>query len=70
MKGKELKIYAHISTAQNKDDIKKEVNKLLKINDKFKKYLIVYNLPKLELTKTQYEHVEVMGVMDFFRNVK
>jgi len=54
------KIYIHLSESTEKTDIKKEVNKLLKIWDNNKKYLIINDLEKLNLRKKEYDSVSIL----------
>ena len=58
-------IYIHISSEKESLKIKKEVNKLLKIWDKNKKYLLVENLKELNIKKLIYEEVEIIDINDF-----
>lgn len=63
----DLKIYIHISKHRQKDDIKKEVGKLLKMWEPWNKYLLVENINKLWIKKFRYDTVEIMDVVDFLR---
>ncbi len=58
-------IYIHISSEKESSEIKKEVNKLLKIWDKNKKYLLVENLKELNIKKLIYEELEIIDINDF-----
>ena len=69
MKWKELKIYIHISNSHDKNWVKSDVNKLLKIWNKFKKYLIVNSFTDLWITKVNYGSVEVMEVESFLKGI-
>jgi hypothetical protein len=61
------KIYIHISSETTKDEIKKEVNKLLKISDENKKYILVKNIDALWIMKTVYDNVEIVEINDFLK---
>ncbi|QFR39387.1 ATP-binding protein [Candidatus Gracilibacteria bacterium 28_42_T64] len=65
-----LNLYIHMSEAKDKGQLKKEVNKLSKIKDKNKKYLIVESIPKLEIKKTNYDYVEIVEIDEFLRKLK
>lgn len=60
-------IYIHISDSKEKSEIKKEINKLLKIWDKNKKYLVVNDLEKLNLKKFVYENVEILDYKEIIK---
>lgn len=61
------KKYIHISKQTTKEEIKKEVNKLLKISKIWKKYLIVKSIEELGIKKTRYDSVEILEVEDFLK---
>jgi len=61
----ENKVYIHITKHRQKDNIKKEVNKLLKIWDEWNKYLLVENLSKTGIKKLRYDTVEIMEINEF-----
>jgi predicted AAA+ superfamily ATPase len=64
------RLYIHLSKETHKEDIKKEVRKLLKIWDEHKKYLIVDDLENLWLKKFKYDSVEIITLKDFFNTIK
>ena len=64
----EEKIFIHISNQTRRDDIKKEVSKLLKIWIEWNKYLLVENLDKLWIKKLKYDSVEIMEIENFLIN--
>lgn len=59
------KLYIHISKQTTKEELKKEVNKLLKIWEIWKKYLIVESAEKLGIKKLQYDSVEIIEINEF-----
>ncbi len=63
------RIYIHISESTDKNEIKKEVNKLSKINDNYKKYLIVDDLKKYAFEKTVYEKVEIIELEEITKKI-
>lgn len=58
-------IYIHISEQTKKEEIKKEVNKLIKIKKEWNKYLLVESIEKLNIKKTKYESVIILEINDF-----
>lgn len=62
------KIYIHISKQTQKEELKKEVNKLLKIWNEWVKYLLVDNIEKLWIKKFKYDSVIIMNIEDFLKN--
>ncbi len=54
------KIYIHLSNNIDKNEIKKEINKLLKIPDDNKKYLIIESFDKYNIRKSIYDEVELI----------
>lgn len=64
-------IYIHISEETKKEELKKEVNKLLKIwkkkwdNELCKKYLLVESIDKLGIKKLKYDNVEIVEINNF-----
>ena len=86
--GEELKekikintLHIHMSKRTDKEDIKKEVRKLLKIGfvptiidwtdttETISKYLIVENIKEIWLKKLQYENVKIMEFEEFIKEV-
>ncbi len=63
-----FKIYVHISKQDTKEELKKEVKKLLKIWDNNNKFLLVNNLEKFWIRKTEYDTVKIMDITDFLTN--
>lgn len=61
------KIFVHISNEKQKEEVKKEVNKLLKIWGKEKKYLLVENIENLWIKKFIYDTVEIIEVAEFLQ---
>ncbi|MFK7780235.1 MAG: AAA family ATPase [Candidatus Gracilibacteria bacterium] len=59
------KMYIHISKQETKEELKKEVNKLLKIGKEGKKYLLVQSIEKLGIKKLKYDSVEIIEINDF-----
>lgn len=59
------KKYIHISRQTTKEELRKEVNKLLKIWKEWKKYLIVDSIEKLWIKKLRYDSVEILEVKEF-----
>lgn len=55
-------IYIHLSKEVEKNEIKKEVNKLLKIWDNNKKYLIIDSFKKSWIKKYVYDSVEIIEI--------
>jgi hypothetical protein len=64
-KEKDTTIFVHISNQKTKEEIRKEVNKLNKIKEKWKKYLLIDSLEKFNIKKTQYEEVKIIEVEEF-----
>ncbi len=62
---KEAAIYVHISRQTKREEIKKEVKKLLKVWKEWKKYLLVDSIRKLGIKKRKYDSVEIVKVSDF-----
>ena len=65
-----MNLYIHMSEAENKNELKKEINKLSKIKDKNKKYLIVKSIDELGIKKTNYDYVEIVEIEEFLRKIK
>ncbi len=59
------KLYIHISYETRKDELRKEVNKLLKIWNSHKKYLLIPSIEKLWIKKLNYDSVEIMEINEF-----
>ncbi len=59
------KIYIHISEHNSKEEIKKEVSKLLKIWDENKKYILVEDIKKIWINKLIYDDLEILEINDF-----
>lgn len=59
------KIYIHLSKQTEKNEIKKELNKLLKIADNFPKYLIIQNLDYFWVKRFNFKSVEILSFEDF-----
>ena len=64
------KLFIHISKQSRKEEIKKEVNKLLKIWKEWNKYLLVESIEKLNIKKLKYDSVEIIEIYDFIQNFK
>ena len=62
---KQETIFIHISNQETKEELKKEVNKLLKLWQDWKKYLIIESIEKLGIKKLKYEDLEIIEVLDF-----
>jgi len=62
---KEATICVHISRQTKREEIKKEVKKLLKIWSEWKKYLLIDSISKLWIKKRKYDSVEIVEVSDF-----
>lgn len=60
-KKKDKDLYIHISEETDKAEIKKEINKLLKLWDDSKKYLVIDNLEELNIRKKEYWSVELIN---------
>ena len=69
-KSNDKKIYIHLSRQTEKEEIKKEVRKLLKIWGDQDKYLIVEDIRDLWLKKTKYETVEILTLVDFLKKIR
>ena len=67
---KKEKIYVHLSKASLKDELVKEVNKLLKIWDGVKKYLIVQDKGVFRMKEWGVESVEIVTVEEFLERTK
>lgn len=65
----ESKIYIHLSEQSNKEEIKKEINKLNKIWDDFHKFLVVENLESLWFRKKQHDTVELLSYTDLLKKL-
>lgn len=63
-------IFIHISESKNKDELKKEINKLNKIKINWVKYLLVKDLKKLKIKKIKYDSVIILEINDFLINFK
>ena len=61
------KIYIHITQHRQKDEIKKEINKLLKIWESWDKYLLVENISKIWIKKLRYDSVKIMEITEFLQ---
>ncbi len=64
------KIFIHISRQETKEELKKEINKLNKIKDEGKKYLLVKNIKELAIKKIQYNNVLIIEINEFIINFK
>lgn len=62
-------IYIHISEQSKKEEIKKEVNKLLKLWNKWKKYLLVDSIETIWIKKLIYDSVEIVGMSNFLNKI-
>lgn len=60
-------IFIHISKQTKKEEIKKEINKLNKINKVWNKYLLVENIKELWIKKIKYDGVEIIEVNEFLK---
>ena len=56
------KFYFHISKQTEKDEIKKEIKKLNKISDDFKKFLIISEIEKYNFKKFEYGNVKLIDI--------
>ncbi len=63
-------IFIHISESKNKDELKKEINKLNKIKINWVKYLLVKDLKKLKIKKIKYDSVIILEINNFLINFK
>ncbi|MCD5385184.1 AAA family ATPase [Candidatus Gracilibacteria bacterium] len=63
-------IFIHISESKNKDELKKEINKLNKIKINGVKYLLVKDLKKLKIKKIKYDSVIILEINNFLINFK
>ena len=63
-------IFIHISESKNKDELKKEINKLNKIKINWVKYLLVKDLKELKIKKIKYDSVIILEINDFLINFK
>lgn len=59
------KIFILISKQTKKEEIKKEINKLIKIKKDWNKYLLVESIEELWIKKVKYDSVEIIEVNDF-----
>lgn len=64
------KIYIHIFKKESKEELKKEINKFLKVWINYKKYLLVNSILKLNIKKLKYENIEILEINDFLINFK
>ena len=69
MKWKELKIYIHISYAKYKNQAIKEMKKLDKIWNNFKKYLLLDNYKELWISDPNLNSVEIMTIKKFLNSI-
>ena len=60
----------HISENNEKKEIKKEINKLKKIDWDYKKYLIVDSIKKSQLRPSTYLPIKVLEIEDFLKEIK
>lgn len=76
VKMKTFNIYIHLSRENDKNEIKKEAKKLLKIWDKFPKYLIVdsmiswRSIKDLWIKKRSYDSLKIMSLEEFIREIR
>lgn len=61
------KIYVHLSNQNDKDEIKKEVRKMLKIWWEEKRYLIIEDRKDIWLKKLHYENASILEFEDFIK---
>lgn len=66
-KNSEKSIFIHISKESEKQEIRKEINKLQKIENKSKKYLVISNIQKLNLKKYVYDEVELISAEELLK---
>lgn len=67
-KQKENNIYINIINNLEKEDLKKEINKLQKVPWKAKRYLIINDIEKLNLKKYIYDDVELISAEEIIKN--
>ena len=60
----------HISSHNDKNEIKKEINKLKKIEWTFNKYLIVNSIKEIWIRQSTYLPLKVLEIEDFLKEVK
>jgi len=70
LKKQSKNIFIHISETNNKDELKKEVNKLNKIKLEWKKFLLVESIENLKIKKLIYDNVEIIEIYDFLEKFK
>ncbi len=66
-KQKENNIYINIINILEKEDLKKEINKLQKVPWKAKRYLVINNIDKLNLKKYIYDDVELISAEELIK---
>jgi len=64
------KLFIHVSEEKNKEDIKKEVNKLNKIKCDWRRYLLVENIKEIWIKKIKYDNVLIIEINEFLINFK
>jgi len=67
VKQKNNVIYINIIDNLEKEDLKKEINKLQKVPWKAKRYLVLNNIDKLNLKKYIYDEVELISVEELIK---
>jgi hypothetical protein len=67
---KKEKIHILISYETRKDELRKEVNKLLKIWNSHQKFLLVDSIEELWIKKLQYDSVTIMEINEFISSFK
>lgn len=66
-KQKENNIYINIINILEKEELKKEINKLQKVPWKAKRYLVINNINKLNLKKYIYDDVELISAEELIK---
>lgn len=66
-KQKENNIYINIINILEKEELKKEINKLQKVPWKAKRYLVLNNIDKLNLKKYIYDDVELISAEELIK---
>jgi predicted Zn-ribbon and HTH transcriptional regulator len=60
----------HISSHSDKNEIKKEINKLKKIEGNYDKYLIVNSIKEIWIRPSTYLPIKVLEIEDFIKEIK
>lgn len=57
----------HVSAQTDKKEIRKEINKLMKIKGKSERYLVLESLEELGLRKKDYQEVKLINIIDMLQ---